>query len=108
MAPPPKVLGGDTLTEAALRARIARNMATPGDYLIVNYARATLGQDGGGHISPIAAYDATADRVLILDTARYRYPPTWVPLPLLWEAMRTTDPETGLARGLVEVRASGA
>nr|BBA20430.1 phytochelatin synthase short form [Oryza sativa Japonica Group] len=38
---------------------------------------------------------------LILDVARFKYPPHWVPLPLLWEAMNTTDDATGLLRGFM-------
>jgi Phytochelatin synthase len=34
-----------------------------------------IGQEQGGHISPLAAYDAETDRFLILDVSRYKYPP---------------------------------
>lgn len=37
--------------------------------------------------------------VLILDVARFKYPPHWVPLTLLWEAMDSTDEATKLKRG---------
>uniref|UniRef100_A0ACD5VB30 Uncharacterized protein n=1 Tax=Avena sativa TaxID=4498 RepID=A0ACD5VB30_AVESA len=40
---------------------------------------------------------------LILDVARFKYPPHWVPLTLLWEAMNTTDESTGLLRGFMLV-----
>jgi hypothetical protein len=36
-------------------------------YVIVNYLRNGIGQEWGGHISPLAAYDADTDRFLILD-----------------------------------------
>ena len=36
----------------AIRREIARNLATGDDYVLVNYARKALGQQGGGHISP--------------------------------------------------------
>jgi hypothetical protein len=35
-------------------------------YILVNYLRRVLGEERGGHISPLAAYDADADRFLIL------------------------------------------
>lgn len=38
---------------------------------------------------------------LILDVARFKYPPHWVPVPLLWEAMNTIDEATGLHRGYI-------
>jgi hypothetical protein len=96
----------DTFGVDDFRAAVAANLAQAGDYLLVNYQRGTLGQDATGHISPIAAYDADTDSVLILDTASYRYPMTWVPLSRLYEAMRTVDPETEAFRGYVEVTAA--
>ena len=56
-------------------------------YLCVNYDRQTLGQTGSGHFSPVAGYDALEDLVLILDTARFKYPPHWIPLHLLHAAI---------------------
>ena len=46
-----------------------------------------LAQSGTGHFSPAAAYDAATDSVLVLDVARFKYPPHWVPLPLLHAAV---------------------
>lgn len=43
----------------------------------------------------------TEDSVLIMDTARFKHPPHWVPLPMLWEAMKRVDPETGRSRGFM-------
>ena len=98
-----RAIHGSELTLAAFRRLVVTNLANPADRLLVNYLRRSIGQEGGGHISPLAAYHAPSDRVLILDVARYRYPSIWVPLPLLWQAMRTTDPDSGLSRGLVLV-----
>lgn len=95
----------DGLSLEEFRSVVARNLADPGDYLLVNYQREVLGQSRVGHISPIAAYDAETDRVLIMDTASYKYPPTWVELPMLHKAMNTTDGSTGKSRGYVEVAA---
>ncbi len=75
----------------------------PGRRLIGNYALEGVGQVGGGHFSPVGAYDAAADRVLVLDVARYKYPPAWIPLATLHAAMTTIDPASGRARGLVVV-----
>ena len=87
----------------AFRREVTRNLATPGDVLLVNYDRRMLGQLGGGHISPIAAWDADTDRVLVLDTAAYKYPPHWLPVEDLFAAMDTVDPESGAQRGWVSV-----
>jgi hypothetical protein len=99
---------GSTLDLAAFRQLVIANQANPSDRLLVNYLRTGIGQEGGGHISPVAAYHAPTDRVLILDVARYRYPSVWVPLASLWQAIRTTDPDSGLSRGLVIVSRSPA
>ena len=85
------------------REAVERNLSTDADYLLVNYQRQVLGQDQVGHISPLAAYDKESDRVLVMDTAAYKYPFTWVPLIDLYRAMEATDPETGKSRGWVEV-----
>ena len=41
---------------------------------------------GGGHFSPIGGYHEPSDSALVLDVARFKYPPYWVHLPALWEA----------------------
>jgi hypothetical protein len=66
-------------------------LGEPGHFVIVNYLRKAIGQQTGGHISPLAAYDAKADRFLILDVARYKYPPVWVKTTDIFDAMNTPD-----------------
>lgn len=56
-------------------------------------------QTGTGHFSPIGGYHAKRDMALILDVARFKYPPHWVPLTLLWEAMDSVDGTTEQRRG---------
>ena len=67
--------------------------------LVVAFDRSLLGQTGTGHYSPIGAYHETSDAILILDVARFKYPPYWVSLDTMWRAMRTVDPESGRSRG---------
>lgn len=94
----------DAASVEEFRAAIRRNLAADGDYLIVNYQREKLGQDAVGHISPVSAFDEETDRVLVMDTAAYKYPPTWVSVAALHSAMATPDSESGLSRGWLEVR----
>jgi hypothetical protein len=94
---------GQTLSLSQFRALLRRNLADPADRLLVNYDRRPLGQQGGGHIAPLAAYDPGGDRVLILDVARYRYPAVWVDTARLWSAIRSIDSSSGLSRGLVTI-----
>jgi len=97
----------DTVSLDDFRAAVQRNLSDPDDYLLVNYQRGVLGQTPVGHISPLAAYDPDTDRVLVMDTASYKYPPTWVPLEKLFDAMNTTDGSSGRTRGYVEVTQAG-
>lgn len=97
-----RVVHGADITLDAFRVLLRDSVERSGDIVLVNYFRPTIGQEGGGHISPIAAYDAETDRVLILDVARYRYPPVWVATEALWSAIRTVDSSSNLSRGIVE------
>ena len=76
---------------ADLTDELARNLATRDDYVLVNYARKVLGQTGGGHISPLAAYDRASDSFLIMDVNPNRAPWVWVEAADLIAAMRTFD-----------------
>jgi len=75
----------------AFRAAARDYLAAKDHFVLVNYLRKAIGQESGGHISPLAAYDAKADRFLILDVARYKYPPVWVKASDLFAAMNTPD-----------------
>lgn len=80
------------------------NLRTRGDFVLVNYQRAKLGQGEIGHISPLAAYNSDSDRFLILDVASHKFPHTWVKTEDLWHAMNTLDPSSGRTRGFAVVR----
>ncbi|MEJ1935028.1 phytochelatin synthase family protein, partial [Nostoc sp. NIES-2111] len=58
-------------TMDTFRAEARAALSTADHYVIVNYLRKAMGQEKGGHISPLAAYDEQAARFLILDLARY-------------------------------------
>jgi hypothetical protein len=80
------------------RRTASRQLSRPDGYVIVNYLRRTIGQESGGHISPLAAYDARTDRFLILDVSRYKYPPVWVAATALYAAMNTIDTDNAERR----------
>jgi hypothetical protein len=86
------------------RDRAASFLSKADHYVIVNYSRSALAQEGGGHISPLAAYDADTDRFLILDVSRYKYPPVWVDTDQLFEAMIRPIEGHGSGRGFVLIR----
>ncbi|WP_159732777.1 phytochelatin synthase family protein [Methylosinus sp. Ce-a6] len=84
------------------RASAADHLSRERRHVVVNYQRAALGQARSGHISPLAAYDAKTDRFLLLDVARYKYPPVWVSAADLFDAMSTIDAgNEGRSRGFV-------
>lgn len=86
------------------RRAAAEDLADRKRFVLVNYLRKGIGQEAGGHISPLAAYDADTDRFLILDVSRYKYPPVWVKAESLFAAMDTPDSDNGnRSRGYVVV-----
>src|SRR5262245_39387994 len=84
--------GDATLDE--FRAQAREYLGQKNHFVIVNYLRTALGQERGGHISPLSAYVAEPDRFLILDVARYKYPPLWVTASDLLRAMNAPDADT--------------
>lgn len=85
------VIVDEHVDAAAIRRDLIDNLGRPGDFVIVNYLRRAVGQTGGGHISPLAAYDAASDSVLVLDVNPSHQPWVWMPLATLIEGMRTRD-----------------
>jgi hypothetical protein len=58
---------------------------------LLNFHRSGLSQAGGGHWSPLAGYHEPTDSFLLLDVAKYKYPPAFVPTQLLYDAAMTVD-----------------
>jgi hypothetical protein len=99
----------------AIRPRdmiLMRGMLASGDaVVVVNFLRGALDEGRGGHFSPLGAYDEKEDRFLMLDVARYKYPPAWVKAADLFAAMNTPDPDNeGKTRGyaIISRRATAA
>jgi glutathione gamma-glutamylcysteinyltransferase len=87
---------------------LAASTASDGPVLIANYSRSAVGQTGGGHFSPLGGFDAATDQALVLDTARFKYPPHWMPVELLFAAMEERDGDTGETRGWMLLRRAAA
>ncbi|XP_028777037.1 glutathione gamma-glutamylcysteinyltransferase 1-like [Neltuma alba] len=83
------------------RKYVMRCSASDDCHIISSYHRAVLKQTGTGHFSPIGGYHAGKDMALILDVARFKYPPHWVPLTLLWEGMNYAVEDTRQPRGFM-------
>jgi glutathione gamma-glutamylcysteinyltransferase len=89
----------------AFRAAVNETTSSVGNmHIVVAYDRATLGQTGSGHFSPIGGMNAGRDLALVLDVARFKYPPHWVPLEALYRAMLPVDTASGRSRGFVQIQ----
>eukprot|EP00850_Spirogloea_muscicola_P014612 SM000106S13960 [mRNA] locus=s106:191633:194479:+ [translate_table: standard] len=88
---------------ADLRATVIQTSTSFDSYIIAAYSRKKFLQTGDGHFSPLGGYHRAKDLVLILDVARFKYPPHWIPVSMLWEAMSTIDGKTGLTRGYMVI-----
>jgi glutathione gamma-glutamylcysteinyltransferase len=85
--------------------RAAMTAAARGDSVVIaSYDRSALGQTGAGHFSPVGGYHAGRDMALVLDVARFKYPPHWVSAERLWRAMLPIDLATGRPRGWMVLR----
>lgn len=100
-----KMINGNELTLEQFRQLAIANFKNTKNFLVINYYRKTLNQVGGGHISPVVAYHQASDSMLVMDTATYKYPPTWIKTEDLLRAINTQswDDEH---RGIVEVEKS--
>ncbi len=96
-------------TIAELRYHVRAACSSPGGvHVVVAYSRAALGQTGDGHYSPVGGYHRGRDLALVMDVARFKYPPHWAPLQLLWDAMQPADPVTQRPRGYFVVSRADA
>lgn len=72
-------------------------------FVIANFQRSAVGMVGGGHFSPVVAYNEDEDLALVLDVAKYKYPPTWMPVATLWSGIDTLDRTASDKRGIIRV-----
>jgi glutathione gamma-glutamylcysteinyltransferase len=89
--------------DAFREALVASSRAPDGPFVVASYDRQGLGQTGSGHFSPLAAWHPERDLVLVLDVARFKYPPHWAPVPRLWTAMEGVDAVSGRPRGWLRI-----
>lgn len=85
------VVVDDKKPKEEIRTDLIGNLKRAGDYVIVNYRRDQVGQRGGAHISPLGAYDADSDSVLVMDVNPASSGWVWIPVETLIKGMRTFD-----------------
>ncbi len=93
----------NTVSLDAFRETLKIVLNDPEQMIVANYYRPEAGQVGGGHFSPIVAYDQESDSVLIMDTSRYKYPPVWINIHTFFQSLATKDSD-GIYRGYLTIR----
>lgn len=94
----------DNKVEQDIRTELVETLQRRGNYVIVNYRREAVGQRGGGHISPLGAYDAESDSLLVLDVNPTSAGWVWMPTATLIKGMRTFDTVENRGYILIESR----
>ena len=85
------VVVDDRMADDTVRGELIAGLNRPDTYAVINYRREAVGQKGGGHISPLGAYDAASDSFLVLDVNPAAANWVWMPTPTLAKGMRTFD-----------------
>jgi hypothetical protein len=98
------VIANEKTSDEAIRRDLVESLGRRGDFAIVNYSRRAVGQEGGGHISPLGAYDAASDSFLVLDVNPTSAGWVWMPATTLVKGMRTFDTVENRGYVLVEQR----
>lgn len=79
------------ITLSQMRFDLKAALINPDARVMINYHRSGLGQVGGGHFSPLGSYHPPTDSFLIMDVAKYKYPPVWVGAATLYAALSTQE-----------------
>lgn len=74
-----------------MRFDLTAALIDPDARVMINYHRQGLGQVGGGHFSPLGSYHSPTDSFLIMDVAKYKYPPVWAAAATLFSALSTLE-----------------
>jgi hypothetical protein len=88
-----------------VRERLIQNEKSDRDLILANFHQTVYTGDpeGVGHISPIGAFNAKNNEVLIMDVDRDYYEPYWVKFENFYQGIHSTDSSSKLKRGLVVV-----
>ncbi|WP_440682622.1 phytochelatin synthase family protein [Cysteiniphilum halobium] len=97
-----KIFGNTIKSADELRKILLANYHS-GKYILLNFDRASIDEVGSGHFSPLAAYNSDSDKWLLLDVARYKYPPVWVTTEQVYKSMQDKDSTSHKPRGLLIV-----
>lgn len=88
------------LSSKVIRELLIEALQNPNQRILALYQRTELRQEGSGHWSPVAAYDAESDSFLVLDVAKFKYPPAWINADTFINSMQTANIH-GQSRGFL-------
>lgn len=91
----------DQLSDQDVKKRLISILEQTDHYVIASYLLDAVGQSGGGHFSPLGAYDKKSDSFLVMDVNPSSRKWVWMPSATLIRGMRTFDSVTN--RGFIEV-----
>lgn len=97
-----EIYEAQSLSHEEMRNVLISALKNPNQSILALYQRRVLGQEGGGHWSPVAAYDSTSDSFLVMDVARFKYPPVWIPATPFLNSMQTSN-IYGQSRGFIRI-----
>jgi glutathione gamma-glutamylcysteinyltransferase len=86
-------------SKSTFRLCVEASARREGFYVILNNSRKVLGQTGEGHFCPIGGINLRRNLILLFDVARFKYPPQWCPLDLLFASLEPLDKSTEMTRG---------
>lgn len=86
-----KTVVTDSMTVDAVRSKLTKALKNSHSRVLVNFLRKSFEQPGGGHISPVSAYDASSDSFLVMDVNPSVGPFFWATATELTAAMKTLD-----------------
>lgn len=70
------------------RSDIEESSSSYDKVMLLNYSRNSFNQTGTGHFATVGGYHKEDDRLLLLDTARFKYSPHWVKVDKMLKAMQ--------------------
>mmetsp|Transcript_26975 Transcript_26975/g.40957 ORF Transcript_26975/g.40957 Transcript_26975/m.40957 type:complete len:357 (-) Transcript_26975:1315-2385(-) len=83
----------DLVSEDEVKKIVKDAVMDKNSRVMINYDRGGIGQGpmGHGHFSPIGAYNHQLNAFLVMDVAKYKFPPVWVPVSNLYHGVGSID-----------------
>lgn len=90
-----------TISHSSFKTTLSSLCKSDDIFMVINYLRPILGQTGSGHFSPIGGVSIKDNKVLIMETAKFKYPFFWCDFDDLYDSMFEIDKDNNRQRGLL-------